>query len=323
MNRPNILWICSDQQRWDTIGALANPYVHTPNLDRLCAEGAAFNKAFCQSPICTPSRPSFLTGYYPSTVRGCRNNNDEWVESVDLISKALRDGALYDYGLVGKLHLAGAYQCVVTGSKEEGNRIFAPESRPKDDGYRVFHWSHSPYDDWDYKHAYREWVGEKGVSLAGLLAAGNPIPAEFHQTTFCADKAMDFIMEKRDRPWLMSVNTFDPHSPYDPPNSYLGRFDVASIPEPYFRDSDLKARAAIDGQSGWDEQQWPPDKVRARELRAAYYAMIELIDHNQCRAINSDSTGNWAEGKYTRDFHVGPWRYAGGSWSMAKGLSFL
>jgi arylsulfatase len=59
-SRPNILWICTDQQRYDTIGALGNPHVNTPNIDRLVAEGFAFTHAYCQSPICTPSRASFF-----------------------------------------------------------------------------------------------------------------------------------------------------------------------------------------------------------------------------------------------------------------------
>ncbi len=59
---PNILWYCTDQQRYDTIGALNNPHVITPNIDRLVHRGTAFTKNYCQSPICTPSRASFPYG---------------------------------------------------------------------------------------------------------------------------------------------------------------------------------------------------------------------------------------------------------------------
>lgn len=65
----NILWICTDSQRWDTLGCYANPLVRTPNLDRLAAGGTLFENAFCQSPLCMPSRGSFLTGRYPITNR--------------------------------------------------------------------------------------------------------------------------------------------------------------------------------------------------------------------------------------------------------------
>ena len=68
MERPNILWICTDQQRYDTVACLGNPAIRTPNLDRLCKEGTAFTNAYCQSTVCSPSRASFLTGKYPSQI---------------------------------------------------------------------------------------------------------------------------------------------------------------------------------------------------------------------------------------------------------------
>ena len=88
---PNILWICTDQQRHDTIHALGNPHIRTPNLDRLCVEGTAFSRAYCQSPICTPSRASFLTGMYPSTVHGCMNGNERWSGAAPLVTRLLAD----------------------------------------------------------------------------------------------------------------------------------------------------------------------------------------------------------------------------------------
>ena len=103
---PNVLWICTDQQRWDTIGALGNRHINTPNIDRLVAQGTACTNAYCQSPICTPSRASFLTGCYPSTVHGCSNGNEYWAEAAPLVTKLLADAG-YCCGLAGKLHLAG------------------------------------------------------------------------------------------------------------------------------------------------------------------------------------------------------------------------
>lgn len=66
--RPNILWYCTDQQRFDTIGALGNPHIRTPNLNRLLQESVTFLETYCQLPICTPSRASFMTGMYPSAL---------------------------------------------------------------------------------------------------------------------------------------------------------------------------------------------------------------------------------------------------------------
>ena len=61
-SKTNILWICSDQQRWDTLGCYGNEFVQTPHLDRLAKEGVLFENAFCQSPICTPVGPVSLQG---------------------------------------------------------------------------------------------------------------------------------------------------------------------------------------------------------------------------------------------------------------------
>ena len=259
--RPNILWICTDQQRYDTIGALGNEHIHTPNIDRLVGEGTAFTHAFCQSPICTPSRASFLTGMYPSSVHGCTNGNAYWADAAPLVTKLLADAASYDCGLAGKLHLAGAH-----------GRI---EPRG-DDGYRVFHWSHDSRDQWPAGHAYADWVRTQGHTLAELREDPAHMPPALHQTTWCADKAIEFMREERTTPWLMSVNMFDPHSPFDPPQKYLDRYDPAALPDPLWSEKDLQAHeklGPVDGAASID-------LGKAKEVMAAYYAMIELIDDN-------------------------------------------
>ena len=269
---PNILWICTDQQRYDTIGALNNARVHTPNIDKLVESGVAFERAFCQSPICTPSRGSFLTGMYPSTIHGCFNGNEFWDEAAPLVTALLADAG-YDCALAGKLHLAGTR-----------GRI---EPRPRHDGYRVFDWSHDPEDQWEEGHAYADWIAEQGHNLGELRKKPHEFPPELHQTTWCSDRAIDFIEADHDgKPWLMSVNIFDPHEPFDPPQPYLDRFDVDSMSGPLFRESDLEAQAklaAIDFQTPCRR----PEDFNAKWIQAAYYAMIELIDDNVGRMLEA------------------------------------
>jgi len=72
--RPNILLFFADQQRFDTIGALGNPVMRTPNLDRLCREGTAFTSAYTPSPVCVPARCSMHYGQYPQRTE-CYENN--------------------------------------------------------------------------------------------------------------------------------------------------------------------------------------------------------------------------------------------------------
>lgn len=288
--RPNILWICTDQQRFDTIGALGNPHIRTPALDRLVADGVACTNAYCQSPICTPSRASFLTGRYPTNLRVNRNGNPRFPPDVPLVSRLLA-GAGYDCGLVGKLHLSAT-----------AGRV---ETRP-DDGYRVFAWSPAPRPEsfWPVaQHAYQRWLRDHGVDWAAAYGAETPagwetatlppeqlrarrgkphlyragISAPLHQTTWCIDEAIAFAAEERAGPWLLSVNPFDPHPPFDPPPEYLARMDPERMPVPRFRPSDMdqqRALAAIDFQT----TPVPPDAYDARRMVAAYYAQIELLD---------------------------------------------
>ncbi|GEM_PF-3290020 len=105
--RPNILWYCADQQRYDTIRATGQAHIRTPGLDALCARGVAFRRAYSQSQICTPSRASFLTGRYPATHHVYRNGNATFPAHEKLVTRLLADAG-YDCGLVGKLHLSAA-----------------------------------------------------------------------------------------------------------------------------------------------------------------------------------------------------------------------
>ena len=281
--RPNILWICTDQQRYDTIGALGNRYVSTPNIDRLVEEGVTFTHAYCQSPICTPSRGSFLTGMYPSAVHVNGNGNEYFPDNPPLVTRLLADAG-YDCGLIGKLHLASAY-----------GRI---EPRVND-GYRYWQYSHAPRDDWETGHGYADWVRSKGHILGELTKSIAGVPAELHQTTWCAEKTIEFVRQERDTPWLASVNIYDPHPPFNPPQTYRNMFDPADMPGPLFRESDLEQQRKLEAVDFQSKGRFPEElDIRspivpqspgagevasaggrdAKTLQAAYYAMIKLID---------------------------------------------
>lgn len=292
--RPNILWICTDQQRFDTIGALGNPYVSTPNIDRLVAEGTAFERAYCQAPICTPSRSSFLSGVYPSTAQANRNGNDRFAGRYPLVTKTMADAG-YHCGLIGKFHLASPY------------RRMEPRG---EDGYASFQYSHAPRDGWAEGHDYAEWVRAQGQELSELTKSLDGVPAEFHQTTWAATRAIEFMQANRERPWLLSINIYDPHPPFNPPAAYRAQFDPAQMPGPHYRPGDLEAQAklaVIDFQSKARDPQKldihhpiipvslkpgeahpageSPGARDAWTLQAAYYAMIKLIDDQLGRML--------------------------------------
>ncbi len=114
-NRPNILWICTDQQRYDTLGCYGNAFVKTPFLDRLAAEGVLFEYCYSQSPVCTPSRAAFLTGRYPRTTR-CRQNGQSIPTDEVLITRLLAEDG-YICGLSGKLHLSVCHPSACPGTE--------------------------------------------------------------------------------------------------------------------------------------------------------------------------------------------------------------
>jgi len=300
LDRPNILWYCADAQRYDTIRALGNPYIQTPTLDRLVGSGVAFTRAYCQNPICTPSRVSFLTGRYPASTHVYRNGNAGFPRHEVLVTRLLADAG-YDCGLAGKLHL--------TSSKNGEPRY--------DDGYRVFHWSNVPVPDAaDADNAYFQWLErEKGVDPRELYAGhasfcGPGAPSDLHQVTWCTEVALDFISEPRDGPWLMSLNPFDPHPPFDPPPEYLARYRSEDMPGPLFREEDLARqqaflnirqqkieavdprgpmpdRSAERAESQAARTYKAPDRFNGRTIQAAYYAMIEHIDFQFGRILES------------------------------------
>lgn len=293
--RPNILWYCTDQQRFDTIAALGNTHIRTPRLNEFVRRSVTFTQAYCQSPICTPSRASFMTGMYPSALSVTGNGNPVFPEYYEdrLISHVLAQEG-YDCGLIGKLHLASAYEA-------QENRV--------NDGYRYFQYSHDHGKPKAFGHEYAEWVREQGEDLADLLSnrvvSQNPkkktgqfpeptpdcdnIPPHLHQTYWCTEKAIEFIKKNRrkDQPWMLNINPFDPHPGFDAPWEYYRRYDPETLPGPYFEDTDIPfqnklTEAGIDFQS----KATHPSEFDGKQVQASYYAMIEQVDHEFGRILD-------------------------------------
>lgn len=282
---PNILWICTDQQRSDTLCCYGNPSVKTPNLDRLAGSGVLFENAYCQSPVCTPSRASFLTGRYPRTTR-CRQNGQDIPNDEVLVTKTLTDAG-YLCGLSGKLHVSACHPSV---SPTLERRI--------EDGYVEFYWSHHPaatgaVDNW-LSNGHNLWLREQQVDYTKAPFEGSSYvqagaPSEYHQTTWCAERAVAFIEANAsyDRPWLFLVNFFDPHHPFDPPEAYLRPYleRLEEIPLPNYLPGELEAKPEFQridhGGAYGGSPHYPFDKMTAEDhrlLRAAYWAMCDQID---------------------------------------------
>lgn len=290
--RPNILIICSDQQRADTLGCYGNDFVHTPNIDGLAREGVLFENAFVQSPICSPSRGSFLTGRYPRTTR-LRQNGQIMPPDEKPISRLLADEG-YAAGLVGKFHLA-------PGAPE-----IAKTTEPRiDDGFCEFNWAQSPGDQWGRHSDYTRFLAEKGMRYAVTPHEMSPwvkkgMPEDATEAAWCATRASDFIARrsKLDAPWFYIANIYAPHHPFDPPESLLKRYldRLDELPMPDAMDDDLAAKPPYQrtdsdgayGQVGGFLGGFGREQMREidhRMVKAAYWAMCDHIDQQVGRIL--------------------------------------
>ena len=280
--RPNILWITTDQQRYNTIHALGNEVIRTPHLDQLCKDGVAFTHAHCQSPICTPSRASFMTGLYPSQVHQNRNGNVVFPESerVRLISRRLAEAG-YDCAMAGKLHVASAWK----GKETRTN-----------DGFRKFWLSHSPgVGAATGDNAYIQWLREEGVDPGDLFKNYNDREGTYnsykpgadpgyHQTTWCVNRAIEFIGEERQGPWLMCVNIFEPHPPFAGLDAYRSHYPEKKMPGPLIGPEDCKVQERL--SEAFFQGKCNPDRANIGTIISHYYAMIEGIDEQLGRLFD-------------------------------------
>ncbi len=296
--RPNILFLCTDQHRFDVLGAYGNPYAHTPNIDRLAAQGVLFEHCYTPNPVCAPSRASILTGRYPRA-HGLWANGVPLPAGERLFTRTLADEG-YDCGLVGKLHLAPC---------------FGGRTEPRyDDGFRVFRWSHAP-NHGSPENAYHLWLKEHHPTLyeraagagrgrapgtSGTTPSGGPsfddMPAEAHYTHWVAQETIDFLGRTRhpQKPFFLWANFFDPHHPFVAPQEYKDRYDVATLPVPIGHarhqgeldgNPPILAEASQKSYAGHARGYVEHTRDEIREIVRTYYAMVTFVDNEVGRIL--------------------------------------
>jgi arylsulfatase A-like enzyme len=279
--RPNILLICTDQQRYDTLGAYGNEYVRTPNLDRLAADGVLFENCYVQNPVCGPSRASLMTSRYPHA-HGLWANGVQLPDHEQLFTKALAETG-YDCGLVGKLHLSAC----------KNGRL-----EPRlDDGFRVFRWAHDPYPG-SSENQYHRWLKTAFPDLYGkALEPGGPgfdsLPTEAHYSHWIGNETIDFLRSSRDRtkPFCFVANFFDPHHGFGAPPEYLDRYQADELPRPVTRAGELDSKppvltdASKESYAGNARGYLSYDEQELQQIKAAYWAMVTLIDDEVGRIL--------------------------------------
>lgn len=285
---PNILLICTDQQRYDSLGCYGNKYVQTPTIDRLAEEGVLFEQCYVQSPVCAPSRASLVTGRYPHA-HGLWANGVSLPPHETFFTEALANSG-YDCGLIGKLHLSACF----------GGRT---EPRLKD-GFRYFQWAHDPSHS-SPQNMYHRWLEENHPALyAAACAMGfgrkhhkavkfDTMPTEAHYSHWVGEKTIEFLKEARDpnRPFFLWVNFFDPHHPFVAPQEYLDRYNSQELPHPIHRvgelatKPDIQTQASRESYAGHARGFADYTEEEIQQIIAAYYAMVTLIDDEVNRIL--------------------------------------
>ena len=281
-DRPNVLLLCTDQQRYSALAAYGNPEISTPNLDRLAAQGALFENCYVQNPVCGPSRASLMTGRYVHA-HGLWANGVSLPQHERLFTKDLAEAG-YDCGLVGKLHLAACF-----GGRTEQRH---------DDGLRVFRWAHDPYRG-SSENAYHRWLKARHPGLyEAALAPDSDVtfdtmPTEAHYSHWIGEETIDYLRHGREKgkPFCFIANFFDPHHGFGAPKEYVDRYDPASLSRPITTDDELASRPPIYTEASQKSYagaakgyaEYTADELQ--QTKAAYYAMVSLVDDEVGRIL--------------------------------------
>lgn len=279
MKKPNILYIHTDQQRWNTISANGNSVIHTPNLDRLAAVGVNFDHCFAQSPVCMPSRISSMTGQYCSSLKISQMAITVPPETTTIQKILKRNG--YYTALIGKLHYLP--------HSDRDHRELHPD----------YYFDHMELSDEPgcYEDAYRAWVRSKDPDKLPFISPGLPPAAKnwrdaigfsdnilhperatfevsgakckssLTHTAFVGEQTIEFLKTNTSKPFFCFSSFYSPHEPWIVPEEYLSLYDDATFEVPYFPESLNR-----NGSSG------PFSNSSIKTAMKGYYAAISEVD---------------------------------------------
>ena len=269
--RPNLLLIMSDEHAPMFSGPYAHPLVQTPNLDRLAAEGVVFQNAYCNSPLCTPSRMSFMTGRYV-------HHAGTWDNATPLASDAVtwahRLRAVgYDVVLSGKQHFSGPDQL-------HGFRAQLARDLHAERGHPIRDWSQGTTG------ARRPW----GV----VERAGPGTTEEIEVDDQVEAAALDYLHDpaRQRQPWALNVSFMAPHFPFVVPQRFWDLYPEAAVDLPTIPPGHLDNQHPVYQRMrrAFGLAEFPEELVR--RARVGYYGLITYLDEKIGRLLDAlEATG--------------------------------
>jgi arylsulfatase A-like enzyme len=323
----NILFVTTDQQRYDSLGCNGGTVARTPVVDGLAAAGVRYERAYNQNTVCMPARSTMLTGQYPRT-HGVVANGVPLPVDAPSVAAYLAERAGYRTALLGKAHFEPGF---------DPRRKFEENARPArgDTGpwrgfersVQVMHaaaWGDFPlshYGRWlranhpEHLHSFADLLqGEPGGDTGAPETKNNPIPREWYHTDWVADLTVDWLDSLADDDdWFCWMSFPDPHHPWDPPASELHRIDWRDLDlPPGHPGSDDDIRKVLAGKpahwlaywdGSWSNQEGGPADFRPgrlthdqiREVNAKVHVMNELIDEACGRVLARLEARGWLD----------------------------
>ncbi len=265
-DRPNILLITTDQQRYDASGSGGPSFLRTPHYDHLAREGITYSRAYADCPLCVPSRVSIMTGKTVAAHGMLGNGNSSRVMGRDETLPAQLRRLGYQTAAVGKMHFT-----------PERNRHGFDEMILPADYYRWIDRAGFPFKPMHH-----------GLGQNELYPSMATVPEALTLTSWTAEQCVEYIRERRDptAPFFLWCSFSKPHPPLDPPEPYYSMYRDCPIPEPIHGDwsSDEAApQAFVRHRQRYSFDLIPPEVQKA--ARAAYYGLITQCDYNMGRVF--------------------------------------
>ena len=285
-DRPNVLLIFTDQQRADTIGALGNGVIRTPNLDRLCREGAAFTSCYSPSPVCVSARCSMMYGQYPCRSRCYENGSPMPTDGRPSFVDALA-AAGYRTHAIGKCHFTPDLYAM-RGFQTRQTQEELVRSPDRDDYLKFLRAA-------GFGHIC-DPHGVRGEMYYVPQVA--QMPAERHPTHWIGDQTVRFIEEQApsagsgrasaDAPWFCFSSYTHPHPPFAPPNPWHKLYRAPLMPLPNVpADAEALHTHINRHQNRYKYRDQGIDRNLLRNIKAHYYAIISFIDCQVGRTLDA------------------------------------
>ncbi len=323
--RRKILFVTTDQQRYDALGCNGNEIARTPVVDRLAAEGVNYRRAYNQNTVCMPARSTMLTGQYVRT-HGVVSNGVPLPVDAPSVAAYLADAAGYRTALLGKAHFEPGFDAMrhyqenqlaetgSTGPMRGFEHVELAMHTPTVMGRGIQH-----YGTWLLSQHPEHVAGfaallqaEGGGETAAPETTINPIPRELYHTDWVADRTIAYLDSlAADDDWFVWMSFPDPHHPWDPPASERKRVPWQDLDLPLGHPGSADAIRSVLRQKpahwlDWYDGTWrnvegSPGRFcpatltddQIREINALAHVMNELIDEAVGRVLDAVDRRGW------------------------------